>query len=49
MKRLETELYIDGVILLQERMELLKNNNARKETVENNTNFTIAMLWCITQ
>lgn len=49
MKHLEEKMHIDGVIRLQERMEMLKNNNAREETVKSNKNLTIAMLWCITQ
>lgn len=49
MNRLDNELYIEGVMKLQERMELLKNNEAREEAIKCNNNLTIAMLWTITQ
>lgn len=49
MNRLNDELYIEGVVKLQERMERISNSNVREETKKSNTDLTIAMLWTITQ
>lgn len=49
MNRLEDKLYIEGIVKLQERMEYLKNSEAREEAIKCNNSLTVAMLWTITQ